>query len=242
MTSTGYDRHETVLLKRASGYERRGNGLVNAPYLDMNQPYAAGSLYSTVGDLFKWDRALKAGKPVSKAAMAAMFKPFKDNYAYGWAIGDRKGHKQVGHGGGINGFATDFERYPNDDVCVAVLCNVMPANPGKVARDLAGIVFGESVRLAKARVVAKVDPKLFDQYVGKYQLAPKFALTVTRQGDHLIAQATGQGKLEVFPESETEFFVKAVDAQITFVKEGGKVTQLILHQNGQDTKGKRVQD
>jgi CubicO group peptidase (beta-lactamase class C family) len=242
MTNTGYDRHATVLHKRASGYERRGDGLVNAPYLDMNQPYAAGSLYSTVGDLYKWDRALKAGKLVSKSAMAAMFKPFKDNYAYGWAIGDRKGHKQIGHGGGINGFATDFERYPNEDVCVAVLCNVLPSNPGKVARDLAGIVFGESVCPPKSRVVAKVDPKLYDQYVGKYQLAPKFALTVTRDGDRLITQATGQGKVEIFPESETEFFLKVIDAQITFVKKAGKVSHLILHQNGRDMEAKRVVD
>ena len=77
--------------------------------------------------------------------MAAMFKPFKDNYAYGWSIGDHKGHKQVGHGGGINGFMTDFLRFPEDGVCVAVLCNVVPSNPSKVARDLAAIVFGETV-------------------------------------------------------------------------------------------------
>jgi hypothetical protein len=172
--------------------------------------------------------------------MTAMFTPFKEHYAFGWLIGDHKGHKQIGHGGGINGFATDFERFPDDEVCVAVLCNVIPSNPGKVARDLAGIVFGETVKLPRARVVAKVDPKLFDKYVGKYQLAPKFALTVTRDGDHLVAQATGQGKLEIFPESETEFFLKAVDAQISFVKDAGKVTHLILHQNGRDMKGKRV--
>ena len=174
--------------------------------------------------------------------MAAMFTPFKDNYAYGWSIGDHKGHKQVGHGGGINGFMTDFKRFPEDGVCVAVLCNVVPSNPGKVARDLAAIVFGETVAPPRSRVVAKVDPKIYDEYVGKYQLAPTFALTVTREGDRLITQATGQGKVEIFPESETEFFLKVVDAQITFVKEDGKVTHLILHQNGRDMKAKRVEE
>ena len=240
MTNTGYDQHATVLVRRASGYERKGDELVNAPYLDMSQPYAAGSLYSTVGDLLKWDRALKAGKPASKQAMAAMFTPFKDNYAYGWSIGDRKGHKQIGHGGGINGFATDFQRYPDEDVCVAVLCNVIPANPGKVSRDLAGIVFGETVTLPKARVVAKIDPRVYEGYVGNYQLAPTFALSITREGDRLFTQATGQGKFEIFPESDTEFFLKVVDAQIKFIKEDGKVMHLILHQNGRDMKAKRV--
>jgi CubicO group peptidase (beta-lactamase class C family) len=242
MANTGYDRHETVLPGRASGYDRRGEGLVNTPYLDMSQPYAAGSLYSTVGDLLKWDRALKAGKPVSKDAMVAMFTPFKDHYAYGWSIGDQKGHRRIGHGGGINGFMTDFERFPDDDVCVVVLCNVVPANPAKVSGNLAGIVFGETVALPKARIVAKVDPKLYDEYVGRYRLSPTFALEVTREGERLLTQATGQQKIEIFPESNDAFFLKVIDAQITFVKEGGKVTHLILHQNGQDTKARRVEE
>ncbi len=242
MKDTGYDRYATVLAKRASGYERRGDALVNASYLDMNQPYAAGSLYSTVGDMFKWDQALKAGKPLSKEGMTAMFKPFKDNYAYGWMVDERNGHSRVGHGGGINGFVTDFVRFPADDVCLVVLCNVLPANPGQVTSDLAAIVFGETITPPKTRIIAKVDPKLYDDYVGKYQIAPTFALTVTRDGDKLITQATGQGKLEIFPESETEFFLKVIDAQLTFVKDDGKVTHVILHQNGRDTKGTRVQE
>ena len=242
MKDTGYDRPATILPKRASGYDRRGEGLVNAPYLDMNQPYAAGSLYSTVRDLLKWDRALEAGRPLSKERMAAMFTPFKDNYAYGWSIGDYKGHKQVGHGGGINGFMTDLKRFTEEGVCVAVLCNVVPSNPSKVSRDLATIVFGETVALPGSRVVAKVDPEIYDEYVGKYQLSPTFALTVTREGDRLITRATGQGEVEIFPESETAFFLKVTDAQITFVKEDGKVTHAILHQNGRDRKAKRVEE
>lgn len=239
MADTGYDHPSTILPKRASGYDRASGKLVNAAYLDMNQPYAAGSIYSTVGDMLKWDRALKAGKPLSKESMSALFTPFKDRYAYGWVVGERKGHKQVGHGGGINGFVTDYLRFPEDDVCVVVLCNVETSNPSKAAGDLAGIVFGETIALPKVRVVAKVDPKIYDDYVGTYQLTPTFALTVTRDGDHLITQATNQGKVEIFPESETEFFLKVIDASLTFVKEDGKVTHLILHQGGRDMKAKR---
>ena len=58
MDDTGYDDTRTILKNRASGYEPSGNGFVNAGYLDMSLPYAAGSLYSTVRDLYKWDRAL----------------------------------------------------------------------------------------------------------------------------------------------------------------------------------------
>ena len=88
----------------------------------------------------------------------------------------------------------------------------------------------------------KVDPKLFDSYVGQYQLAPNFMLTITREGDGLFAQATGQPKFQIFPESEREFFLKVVDAQITFETDSsGRATSLALHQNGADMAAKRVQ-
>jgi len=83
-------------------------------------------------------------------------------------------------------------------------------------------------------------PALYDAYVGDYELAPGFVLTVTREGDRLMTQATGQQKVEVFPSSETEFFLRVVDAQITFVRgPEGKVDQLVLHQGGRDMPAKK---
>lgn len=91
------------------------------------------------------------------------------------------------------------------------------------------------------RAVAKVDPALYDAYVGEYELGPGFVLTVTREGDRLMTQATGQAKVEVFPSSETEFFLKVVDAQLTFVRGAdGRVDQLILHQGGRDMPARRL--
>ena len=88
--------------------------------------------------------------------------------------------------------------------------------------------------------VAKVDPKIYDAYVGQYQLGPGFLIWFWRDKDRLMSQATGQGKVEVFPRSETEFFVKEVDARISFVKgSDGKVSHLVLHQNG-DHEAKKI--
>jgi CubicO group peptidase (beta-lactamase class C family) len=242
MKDTGYDHFATVLPHRASGYERKDGGLVNAGYLDMGQPYAAGSLYSTVEDLAKWDRALHDGKPLSKASMEKMFTPVKNDYAYGWTVATRSGRKEIGHGGGINGFQTQIDRYPDQDVCVVVLCNVVPGSPGKVAHDLAAIVLGEPYKLPAEHKVAKVAPEVFDAYVGRYEIRPGFILTVTRDGDRLMGEPTGQPKHELFPESETEFFLKVVDAQLTFVKDDkGKVTHAVLHQAGRDSKAKRLE-
>ena len=102
------------------------------------------------------------------------------------------------------------------------------------------IVHGGKVVLTSERKTVPVDPKIFDGYVGNYELMPNFIISITRDGDHLFAQATGQEKFEIFPESAKDYFYKVVDAQITFVTDGdGKATALILHQNG-DNRAERV--
>jgi hypothetical protein len=93
----------------------------------------------------------------------------------------------------------------------------------------------------KERQAVKLDPKLYNTYVGEYQLAPSAVFTIRRDGDRLLVRLTGQVFLEIFPESETEYFYKAVDAQITFVKDNqGHITNLILHQNGQNLKATKT--
>ena len=94
--------------------------------------------------------------------------------------------------------------------------------------------------LPAPRKEANVNPALFDSYAGRYELVPGFVLTVTREADRLMLQATGQQKLELFPSSETEFFLKSVDAQVSFVKgPEGKVDGLVLHQGGKDQTARR---
>ena len=96
--------------------------------------------------------------------------------------------------------------------------------------------------VAPAPAEAKVDSALYDAYAGEYQLGPGFVLAVTREGDRLMTQATGQQKIEIFPETETHFFLKVVDAQIDFVRdETGKVTHLVLHQGGRDIHAPKVE-
>jgi CubicO group peptidase (beta-lactamase class C family) len=242
MNDTGHDTHRAILKHRATGYARDGSRLVNSDYHDMSMPIGGGDLYSTVEDLLKWDQALYTEKLLTAPALARMFTPFKNNYAYGWATDTQFNRKRIAHGGGINGFSTFFARYPDDKVTVAVLANMETAASGEIARSLAAIVFGEKYDLPKRRTAIKLDPKIYDAYVGKYEVRPGFIVSVTRDGDRLMAQATNQSPGEIFPESETDFFLAGVDIQITFVKgSDGKVDQLILHQSGRSMPAKRVQ-
>jgi D-alanyl-D-alanine carboxypeptidase len=94
--------------------------------------------------------------------------------------------------------------------------------------------------LPQERQAVKVDPSIYDAYAGDYELAPTFSITVTRAGDQLFAQATGQPRFEIFPASESRFFLKVVDAEIEFLRGAdGKVTGLVLHQTGRDRPGTR---
>jgi CubicO group peptidase (beta-lactamase class C family) len=94
--------------------------------------------------------------------------------------------------------------------------------------------------LPQERQAAKVDPSVYGAYAGEYEVTPAFSIAITREGDQIFAQATGQPKFEIFPASESRFFLKVVDAEIEFVRGAdGKVTGLVLHQNGRDMPGKR---
>lgn len=109
-------------------------------------------------------------------------------------------------------------------------------------------LFGPAVSAVKTdeplpaeRQAIQVDPSLYDNYVGVYELAPGFHLTVTREGDRLMTQATGQQRFEIFPESETRFFLKVIDAQLEFQRgPDGKATGVTLYQGGQVVPGKRI--
>jgi serine-type D-Ala-D-Ala carboxypeptidase/endopeptidase len=95
--------------------------------------------------------------------------------------------------------------------------------------------------LPSAPVEIRVPPDLLKRYVGDYQLAPGFVLTVTLEGDQLMSQATGQQKVQIFPTSENEFFLKAVNAQISFITDAsGNVEKLVLHQGGRDLPGPKL--
>jgi hypothetical protein len=148
---------------------------------------------------------------------------------------------QVSHGGGINGFSTMIQRVPDDRVTVIVLSNVDSANAGAIARDVMAINYSLPYQTPVPRTSVTVSPSVLEQYVGRYQIAPDFVLTVTLENGQLMSQATGQNKLEVFAESETKFFLKVIDAQLTFAKSAeGKVTHVTLHQGGQDLKAPRI--
>ena len=231
MKDSGYDSSTTIIARRAAGYRRGANGLVNAEYLDMSLPYAAGALYSTTEDLLRWEQALFGGKVLKPASLEKMTTPFKNDYALGVSVRQKDGRRIVEHNGGINGFNTFLAFYPESHVTVAVLGNLNGETPETMGAALGTLAHGGSVQLTSERREIALPKSALEPYVGTFQLRPGVDMTVSLDGGHLMVQLTGQPKFELFAERENFFFLKAVDAQLEFTKDAaGAVTAATLHQ------------
>jgi hypothetical protein len=171
-------------------------------------------------------------------SLTKMTTPFKENYAFGLAVTSKDGHKRIEHGGGIEGFNTSLTYYPDDNLVVAVLANLNGPFADQIGNQLSLAAHGEKVVLASERKEIKVSPDILKQYVGTYEVAPEFSLVMTLEDGRLMAQPTNQNKNPLFAESETRFFLKVVDAQVEFFKNGsGQISHLVLYQNGRELKG-----
>jgi CubicO group peptidase (beta-lactamase class C family) len=243
MKDSGYDSNSAIILRRASGYGPGKDGPMNAEFIHMTIPFSAGALYSTTEDLLRWEQGLFGGKLLSAASLAKMTTPFKDDYACGVGVRTVNGRRVIDHGGGIEGFNTFLAYYPDDKLTVVALSNLNGSAPQQIASQLAAIARGEKVELPSERKEISVAPKILEQFVGTYQLAPKVNMMITIESGQLISQVSGQGKVPLFATSETKFFPKVVDAEIEFGKDDkGVVTHLVLRQGGRDMKASRTSD
>lgn len=340
MTNSCFGSDTRIIKNRAAGYQAADSGVANAEIMSMKIPFSAGSVQSTVEDLYKWNQALHSYKLVKKETLDKAFTEYKlvngkgTGYGYGWFLSQLQGSPTIEHGGGINGFLTNAIYLPTEDVFVAVFSNSTSKAPDFASMKMAALAIGkpynykeipveasllkeycgiyendekvqrtisiqdnklysqrsggklnlikayqkdrfffdnsfttlEFIRDAGNRIISlntddrgktetwtrtdkqivarkevKVPQAVLDTYTGSYQIGPGFTISVTREGDRMYTQGTGQSKVEIFAESEIRFFLKIVDAQLEFVKDDtGNVTKLILYQGGQKIEGPRV--
>lgn len=141
MTNSFYGSTSNIIPNRAKGYQKQEGYYKNANYLDMSNPYAAGSLLSTVDDLHTWNRALFSYKVLSKSTLDKAHSPYKLNngaltgYGYGWNI-NNKGTKVISHGGSVSGYLTFSLYLPQKDIFVAIFSNCNCKRPRKIAAKL----------------------------------------------------------------------------------------------------------
>lgn len=147
MTNSGYEHNEIKMVNQAIGYDNALGAVNVAKFIDMSIPFSAGSMYSTVEDLYKWDRALYTDKLVSAASKEKIYTPFLNNYGYGWNIISAKVSPTeekiiYTHSGGINGFSTNIMRVVSDDLAIIVLSNYANGQAQKISNDISKIIYG----------------------------------------------------------------------------------------------------
>jgi len=254
MTNTHFhDDHEMIVKNRAYSYAPVKEGGFKLSALNYAN-VGATSLFTTVEDMAKWvqnfdDRRVGGAEVIEQMHQQGVLNNGeKINYAFGLVIGNYKGLNVVEHSGGDAGYRSHVMRFPDQKFAVVILSNLGSFNPPGMARQVADIYLAAQLtpdppkKAATERTVAKVNPAIYDAYAGKYELQGGMMITITKEGDRLIAQPVGQPKTELLPESETKFYVKMVDADVTFQRdEGGKVTRFMLSQGGQNIPAKRVE-
>lgn len=212
-----------------------------APIVDSTASFAAGAIYASTGDLYKWDRALYTEQIISKASLKDAYTARQAKYGFGWGIDSAFGKPVYTHSGGIFGFTTTILRDPEEDICIILFDNKGDGNLEKIRAGLNAILHNEKYDIPKEQTVITVDTAILKQYTGDYELGPNFILYVTLEEGKLMVQATGQGKTEVYAEKENLFFSRVPDAKIEFTKDAdGKTDKLILHQNGRDMPAKKI--
>jgi len=338
MANSYYGAHSPIIKNRASGYAEDGGKMINAMYISMDWPYAAGALLSTVEDLLKWNTALHSGMFLKPATLETAFVDYKlqdgssTAYGYGWTINQLLGSSSYEHGGGVQGFLTYMTYLPEEKIFAAAFSNCTCQSPTEATVALAAQALGkfpkkelameldetklkefagvyeisegderhialddgrltsrrgsgqvvlepyavdkfvvenslitfEFIRNEEGKIkgmiaiqrsgdkdVAKrtdkepkirktieLEEKVLENYVGKYELMPTFAIEITLEDKQLYLQATGQQRFQLFAESETKFFLKVVDAQVEFyTNEEGVYHKLVLFQNGMEIPG-----
>jgi CubicO group peptidase (beta-lactamase class C family) len=226
--------------------------LAAAPNWDLPTLAGAGALRSTADDLLTFLAAnLGYVKTPLAAAMAAQVSIRRPTgaanleIAYAWHVLTKDGNSIIWHNGGTGGYSSFMGFDPQRRTAVVVLSNIAtPPGPDDIGRHLLDASYPLlKVKPPEEHQEITLDAKLLDNYAGTYRMAPNVLMTISREGDQLFAQLTGQPKFPLFPEAATQFFLKVVDAQITFDTGGaGKATGLTLHQAGRDMPAKRLDE
>jgi len=229
-----------IVLNRAHGYQGEAGNYSNAGFLSMTQPYAAGSLLSTVDDLVIWTNALFNGDLLSEESLKKMTTDFELNngehtgYAFGLAVRERFGEREINHNGGIHGFSTYGTWLPKQKIYVAVLSN--NADSGAQGGFLATRLAFDAAGADYPRLDAiDIDAETLPQYLGVYQINENETRSVILEDGRLYTQRTGRGRMEIVAHGEDAFFYPGSFTHLKFERDStGKVTAMDMYQDGAD--------
>lgn len=237
MTDSSYCSERTIQKRKVHGYDTVNGSLVLKGYLDHSWPYSAGSLCSSAHDLVLWNRALHGGKVLSADSYRAMVTPGTLNdgsalrYTMGLGVTNTGGRPLISHGGGINGYLSQLDYYPDEDLTIVVLFNTAgPVNPQSISTEIADAILGKAP--AAARTFEGDLSAFSGTYTGRGRGGPtSIRLEVRGKGLHVVrgAGATATDEMLQYLGDDTFTFRNTL---LHFHREGGKVLSLRLDNVG----------
>lgn len=243
LSNTGMDADDLILHKRASGYLVGIKGLVYARSESMSVPYAAGGMYSTTGDLLKWEHALFGHKVLSDASLKLLTTPGKGDYGFGLFIVKSKGVTVIFHNGGDAGFSARLAYVPERRIAVIVLGNVATGSPQAMGDDLMQLALGRKVTLPNERKVLMIYASETPKFAGTYELADGSDFRLEAQAN-MVVDTTGGVYWPLdylgLQNEHPAFFLRELNAVFEFIPDpNGAYTTFIFHRGGVDDLAKR---
>ncbi|HKY29884.1 MAG TPA: serine hydrolase [Pyrinomonadaceae bacterium] len=254
MTNTHFhDDHERIVKNRAYSYMPAGavGGFRAAPLNYAN--VGATSLFTTADDLARWvinfeDKKIGGADVIKQMHQQGVLNSGKEiNYAFGLSIGPYRGLNTVGHAGGDAAYRSFAFWFPDQRFAVVVLSNFGSLNPQQMAQRIADIYLADKLtpeppKTATAeRKAVKVDPGILESYAGRYLLDGRTLVVISKEGDKLMGQPGNSPKAELIPQSETTFFVKEANSEVTFERdEKGNVVRFAMKSGTQSQSAKRL--
>lgn len=245
LTSTRYGDNKPIVRGRVPGYTRSGGKIVNADYLSMTIPYAAGSIISNVDDLARWNAAVAAGKVVDRKLLDKAWTGYRlangddTGYGYGWRSRTLSGERIIEHGGGIHGYSTHAMWLPAQDLYVAVLSNDQSRDPD----FLAGLLALEAVGKPWESGEISMTPADLAAYPAVYLADDKGKRTLSVENGKLYTQREGGPRLELFPVAKDEFRLRSAFTTLRFQRDAaGKIAGMTIEGGGPTLRAVRTDE
>lgn len=239
MTQSGFDfkgldsPYKTIGYATFTSKEKKPAVIYAAP-----GPFAAGAIYATVGDLYKYHQALQNFTIISQASMAKAYTPVKNNYGLGWIASSFENKQVVGHSGGAAGFRSNFVRIPELDICIILLSNNEIADLERITRKIMAILFNTTYKIPVERTL--LHKEQLSALSGTYANS-NLTVYIYSEDGRLVALPARQPKSTLLAQGDYLFDVDDIDISLEFVKDStDMVNEMIIHQDGKNVSIKRI--
>ena len=218
MFNTSVDDDKKIIENIASGYYLNRNDLIHCNYINMDLVLSSGGIYSTVEDLFIWDKALNSDKLLSRKSIEKMNTPYKNNYGYGVFIETNNNRRVVQHNGGCEGFLTEIHRYVDDNFVVVILSNYGFTAVNKLCNEITSIAFGEKYEMPKKPEAFPISDNVLKNYLGVYE-EDDFKLELKKENNDIFLVIDDEYILPTYPISNDTLHHTWIDEEYTFTKD-----------------------